>query len=221
MKTKKQAAEIVQRLEKEYPVAECTLDTSTRWQLLVSVRLAAQCTDARVNEIMPVLLDKFPTVEALADAPVGEIIEIVKPCGLGNTKGRDIKRCMTMLKEDFGGVVPDNMDDLLKLPGVGRKSANLILGDVYGKPAVVADTHCIRLSNRLGFMKRGETVTDPYKVEIALKKVVAPEKSNDLCHRFVLHGRAVCTRRKPYCEKCCLSDLCRYKKEADKKAKKQ
>ena len=151
-----------------------------------------------------------------------EITEIVKPCGLGNSKARDIKRCMTMLRDEFGSIVPDDMDELLKLPGVGRKSANLILGDVYGKPAIVADTHCIRLSNRIGFMKKNDkTSTDPYKVEMQLKKVIAPEKQNDFCHRLVEHGRAVCTARKPYCEKCVLAPVCDYKKALDKKAEKE
>ena len=219
MKTKKEAAQIVAALENEYPLAECFLDSETAWQLLVAVRLSAQCTDLRVNATTPILFEKFPTIDALADADVKEITELVKPCGLGNSKARDIKRCMTMLRDEYGSVVPDEMDALLKLPGVGRKSANLILGDVYGKPAIVADTHCIRLANRIGFMKKNDkTSTDPVKVEMQLKKVVAPEKQNDFCHRLVEHGRAVCTARKAMCEKCVLAEFCAYKKAEDKKA---
>ncbi len=222
MKSKKQAAEIVALLEQEYPIAECFLDNEGAWQLLVAVRLSAQCTDLRVNATTPILFERFPTVDALADADVKEITEIVKPCGLGNSKARDIKRCMTMLRDEYGSIVPDNMEDLLKLPGVGRKSANLILGDVYGKPAIVADTHCIRLSNRIGFMKKNDkSSTDPVKVEMQLKKVIAPEKQNDFCHRLVEHGRRVCTARKPYCEKCVLADVCDYKQALDKEAAKQ
>lgn len=222
MKSKKEAAEIVALMEQEYPLAECFLDNEGAWQLLVAVRLSAQCTDLRVNATTPILFSKFPTVDALADAPVQEITEIVKPCGLGNSKARDIKRCMTMLRDEYNGIVPDTIDELLKLPGVGRKSANLIVGDVYGKPAVVADTHCIRLANRIGFMKKDDPRSkDPVKVEMQLKKVVAPEKQNDLCHRFVEHGRAVCTARKAYCEKCVLSSICDYKKAQDKLMEKE
>ncbi len=218
MKSKKQAAEVVALLEQEYPLAPCFLDNDGAWQLLVAVRLSAQCTDLRVNATTPALFARFPTIDALAEGDLAEITEIVKPCGLGNSKARDIKACMTMLRDEYGGVVPDDMDSLLKLPGVGRKSANLILGDVYGKPAVVADTHCIRLANRIGFMKKNDKrSTDPYQVEMQLKKVIRPEKQNDTCHRFVMHGRAVCTARKPYCEKCVLADVCDYKKSADKK----
>ncbi len=213
MKTKKETAMIVEAMENEYPLAECFLDSENAWQLLVAVRLSAQCTDLRVNATTPALFAKFPSISALADADAAEIEAIVKPCGLGKSKARDINLCMKMLRDEFNCIVPDNMEDLLKLPGVGRKSANLILGDIFKKPAVVADTHCIRISNRLGFIKN----TDPYKVELALKKVVAPEKQNDLCHRFVMHGRAVCTARKAYCEKCVLSEFCAYKKALDKK----
>ncbi len=216
MKTKAQAAEIVNTLENFYPIADCFLDADGAWQLLVAVRLSAQCTDLRVNAITPILFEKFPTVSALADAQPSEIEAIVKPCGLGKSKAKDINLCMKMLRDEFNCVVPNNMEDLLKLPGVGRKSANLILGDVYNQPAIVADTHCIRLSNRLGFIKN----TDPVKVEMALKKVVEPTKQNDFCHRLVEHGRNVCTARKAYCEKCVLSTYCNYKKSLDKKAEK-
>ncbi|MEG2082883.1 MAG: endonuclease III, partial [Oscillospiraceae bacterium] len=158
--------------------------------------------------------EKFPTILAFAQADVNDIEAIVKPCGLGKSKARDIKACMTMLLEEFGSVVPQDLDELLRLPGVGRKSANLIVGDVYHKPAIVADTHCIRLSNRLGFIDS----IDPHKVELELKRVVAPEKQNDMCHRLVEHGRAVCTARKTYCEKCVLSNLCEYNKKQIKQA---
>ncbi|MBO4808521.1 MAG: endonuclease III [Lachnospiraceae bacterium] len=205
--TKKEKVQIIiERLKREYPIAECSLNYEDAWVLLVSVRLAAQCTDARVNQIMPGLLDKYSTVEALADAPVDKIEEIVRPCGLGNSKARDIKACMMMLRDEYNCVVPDTMEELLKLPGVGRKSANLVLGDVYGKPAIVTDTHCIRLSNRLGLVKN---IKEPGKVEKELWKIVPPSEGNDLCHRFVLHGRDVCTARtNPYCDKCVLNDIC-------------
>ncbi len=211
MKTKEQAAEIVAILEKEYPLAECSLNSEDAWQLLVAVRLSAQCTDARVNEITPLLFEKYPTVDALARADKEDIADIIRPCGLGNSKARDIKACMTMLSDEYGGKVPDTLEELLKLPGVGRKSANLVMGDVYGKPAVVTDTHCIRLSARIGFTDPSSPASkDPYKVEIALKEVIAPEKQNDFCHRLVMHGRAVCTARKPQCEICALRDVCDY-----------
>ena len=216
MKTKKEAAQIVAALENEYPLAECFLDSENAWQLLVAVRLSAQCTDLRVNATTPALFAKFPSISALADADPKDIEEIVRPCGLGKSKARDINLCMKMLRDEYNCVVPDNMDDLLRLPGVGRKSANLILGDVFGKPAIVADTHCIRLSNRIGFISN----TDMYNVEMELKRVVAPEKQNDFCHRLVEHGRAVCTARKAMCDKCVLADYCAYKKAEDKKAAK-
>ena len=152
------------------------------------------------------LYKKFPDVNSLADAPVEEIEAIVKPCGLGHSKARDIKACMTRLKEDYNGNVPDDFNALLKLPGVGRKSANLIVGDVFGKPAIVTDTHCIRLSNRIGLV---DNMKEPKKVEMALWKIIPPEEGNDLCHRLVNHGRDVCTARtKPYCDRCCLNDIC-------------
>ncbi len=210
MKTKKQAQEIVALLEQTYPVADCFLDHEGAWQLLVAVRLSAQCTDLRVNATTPSLFEKFSTVDAFADAPLKEIEEIIKPCGLFKTKARDIKGAMMMLRDEYNYIVPDDMELLLRMPGVGRKSANLILGDIFKLPAIVADTHCIRISNRLGFLKS----KDPYKVELALKKVVAKEKQNDLCHRFVEHGRLVCTARKAFCENCNLILYCdEYKKQ--------
>ncbi len=206
MTKKERVKEIIDRLKIEYPEAECSLDYEDAWKLLVSVRLAAQCTDARVNVVVQDLYAKYPDVDSLADAPVKEIEKIVRPCGLGATKARDIKACMTMLRDEFNYVVPDTMEELLRLPGVGRKSANLVLGDVYGKPAIVTDTHCIRLSNRIGLVKG---IKEPGKVEKELWKIVPPEEGNDLCHRFVLHGRDVCTARTtPHCDCCCLFDVC-------------
>lgn len=211
MRKKEKALLVIERLKKEYPDSGCTLEYEEPWKLLVSVRLAAQCTDERVNKIVPLLYGKFPTVEALAEASVEAIEEIVKPCGLGHGKAKDIKACMRMLHDDFGGRVPDTMEELLRLPGVGRKSANLILGDVYHKPAIVTDTHCIRLVNRIGLV---DNEKDPYKVEQALRKIIPPEEGNDLCHHLVDHGRAVCSaRRAPYCSGCCLADLCKYAAE--------
>lgn len=205
--TKKQRANlIIEELEKEYPLADCTLDYDEAWKLLVSVRLAAQCTDARVNVVVKDLFGKYPSPQALAQASVEEIEEIVRPCGLGASKARDIYKCMNMLVDQFGGQVPDDFDALLSLPGVGRKSANLIMGDVFGKPAIVTDTHCIRLTNRIGLV---DNIKDPRRVEMALWKIIPPEEGNDFCHRLVNHGREVCTARtKPYCDKCCLADIC-------------
>ena len=206
MNKKEQALEIIKRLKNEYPDADCTLDYDDAWKLLVSVRLAAQCTDARVNVVVPKLYEKFPTIEALAAADVDEIEEIVRPCGLGRSKARDISLCMKMLVEEFEGRVPEDFDSLMKLPGVGRKSANLIMGDVFGKPAIVTDTHCIRLTNRMGLV---DGIKEPKKVEMALWKIIPPEEGSDFCHRLVYHGRDVCTARtKPYCDKCCLADIC-------------
>lgn len=198
--------EIIERLKKEYPDADCSLEYDDAWKLLVSVRLAAQCTDARVNVVVQDLYAKYPTAETLAEAEPEEIEEIVRPCGLGRSKARDISACMRMLRDEYGGKVPDDFDLLLKLPGVGRKSANLIMGDVFGKPAIVTDTHCIRLTNRMGLV---DHIKDPKKVEIVLWKIVPPEEGNDFCHRLVLHGRDVCTARtKPHCDRCCLADIC-------------
>ena len=207
MRKKELAKEVIERLKKEYPDAGCSLEYDQAWKLLVSVRLAAQCTDARVNIVVEKLYEKFPDVKALAEAPVEEIEEIVRPCGLGKSKARDISACMKILCEQYGGNVPEDFDSLLKLPGVGRKSANLIMGDVFGKPAIVTDTHCIRLANRIGLV---DGIKEPKKVEMALWKIIPPEEGNDLCHRFVYHGREVCTARtKPYCDRCCLNDVCK------------
>ncbi|MBR6344476.1 MAG: endonuclease III [Lachnospiraceae bacterium] len=206
--TKKQLVlEIIKRLKREYPDSGCSLVYNEPWKLLISVRLAAQCTDERVNKIVPLLYKKYPTIKALAKAPVEEIEKIIRPCGLSNGKARDISGCMKMLHEVYHDEVPGTMNELLTLPGVGRKSANLIIGDVFGGPAIVTDTHCIRLCNRIGLVK---DVKEPKKVEDALWKIVPPEEGNALCHRFVDHGRLICTARTtPYCDKCCLNDICK------------
>ncbi len=188
MRKKERALEIIRRLKTEYPDAGCTLDYDQAWKLLVSVRLAAQCTDARVNVVVEELYAKYPDVNALAEAGPEDIEAIVKPCGLGKSKARDISACMKILRDEYGGKVPDDFDKLLKLPGVGRKSANLIMGDVFGKPAIVTDTHCIRLTNRMGLV---DGVKEPKKVEMALWKIIPPEEGSDFCHRLVYHGRDV------------------------------
>lgn len=207
MDKKKLALMVIEKLKKEYPDTRCYLEYDEPWKLLVEVRLAAQCTDARVNVVVQDLYAKFPTVKSLADAQVDEIEEIVRPCGLGRSKARDISACMKVLHDKYGDKVPDDFDELLALPGVGRKSANLIVGDIFGKPAIVTDTHCIRLANRIGLV---DNIKEPKKVELALWKIVPPDEGNDLCHRFVEHGRAVCTARtKPYCDRCCLKDICK------------
>lgn len=207
MTKKQRTLEIIERLKKEYPDAACTLDYDQAWKLLVSVRLAAQCTDARVNVVVEGLFEKYPSVEALAAADVEDIEAIVRPCGLGKSKARDISACMKMLRDEYDGKVPDDFNALLKLPGVGRKSANLIMGDVFGKPAIVTDTHCIRLTNRMGLV---DGIKEPKKVEMELWKLVPPKEGSDFCHRLVMHGREICTARtKPYCDRCCLNDICK------------
>lgn len=193
MTKKQRTLEVINRLKDEYPAAECTLEYDEAWKLLVEVRLAAQCTDARVNVVVKTLYAKFPTVEALAEASVDDIEEIVRPCGLGKSKARDISACMKLLHEKYHDNVPDNFEELLALPGVGRKSANLIMGDVFGKPAIVTDTHCIRLCNRIGLV---DNIKEPKKVEMELWKLVPPKEGSDFCHRLVYHGREVCTDRK-------------------------
>lgn len=207
--TKKQklALEIIERLKKEYPDAGCTLDYDQAWKLLVSVRLAAQCTDARVNVVVEKLYEKYPDVASLAAAAPEDIEAIVKPCGLGRSKARDISACMKILQEEYDGKVPDDFQKLLALPGVGRKSANLIMGDVFGQPAIVTDTHCIRLVNRMGLV---DGIKDPKKVEMELWKLIPPEEGSDFCHRLVYHGRDVCTARTtPHCDRCCVADICK------------
>ena len=206
MRTEEQVRGIVAALEAEYPGAQCSLDYGKDYELLFSVRLAAQCTDERVNMITPALLERFPTLEAFAAAEPEDVEPYIHSCGFFRAKARDIVLCARELIARHGGRVPDTMEELTALPGVGRKTANLILGDVYGKPAVVVDTHCIRLSNRIGLV---DGLKDPVKIETALRGILPPEKSSDFCHRLVLHGRAVCDARKPRCEACCLKHLCR------------
>ena len=201
---KKLALEIIDRLKKEYPEAGCTLDYNEAWKLLVSVRLAAQCTDARVNVVVEKLYEKFPDVESLAQADPDAIEAIVKPCGLGHSKARDISACMKILWDQYGGKVPDDFDALLKLPGVGRKTANLVLGDFFGIPGVVVDTHATRLSNRMGLTNQ----KDPYKIELDLQKLLPPKNWADFCHCLVYHGRAYCTARAPKCDTCPIEHLC-------------
>ena len=206
MRTHEQVLEIIRLLELEYPLAECSLDYAKAYELLFAVRLAAQCTDARVNQVTPALFAVFPTLEAFAAAAPEQVEPYIRSCGFYHGKARDIVGAAQMLVSDFGGIVPDEMDSLLRLPGVGRKTANLILGDVYHKPAIVVDTHCIRLTNRIGLI---DGVKDPAKIETLLRPQLPPDKSSDFCHRMVLHGRAVCTARKPECGRCCIRHLCK------------
>lgn len=207
MKTQAQISAIIEELKKLYPDAICSLDYRKDYELLFSVRLAAQCTDARVNLVTPALFARFPTLEAFAAATPDEVGEYVRSCGFWRAKAKDIVGSAQMLLRDFGGRVPDNMDDLLRLPGVGRKTANLILGDVYGQEGYVCDTHCIRITGRLGITDGSK---DPLKVEQQLRKVIPPEESSDFCHRMVLHGRALCMARAPQCGDCPLQELCDY-----------
>lgn len=206
MDRKKQAALIIERLKKEYPEAECSLSYSKDYELLFSTRLAAQCTDERVNIVTETLYKVYPTLKAFADADIEELESYVRPTGFFRTKARDIKNTANILLEKHNGKVPDTMEELLALPGVGRKTANLILGDIYKQPAVVCDTHCIRISNLLGLVSS----KDPAKVEEQLRELLPPEESNDFCHRLVLHGRAVCVARRPKCGDCVLNELCDY-----------
>ena len=210
MKTEAQISAIIEELKKLYPDAVCSLDYRKDYELLFSVRLAAQCTDARVNLVTPALFERFPSLEAFAQATPEEVGEYVHSCGFWRAKAMDIVGSAQMLLSDFGGKVPDTMEDLLRLPGVGRKTANLILGDVYGKEGYVCDTHCIRITGRLGITDGSK---DPLKVEQQLRKVIAPEESSDFCHRMVLHGRALCMARGPKCEECPMRELCDYGKK--------
>ena len=218
MTKKEKGAEVVRILKDHYPDT-CSLEAKKPYELLFATRLSAQCTDARVNLVTAVLYDRFPTLEALASADLEELCEIIKPCGLFRTKANDIKNAAIMLLEQYNGVVPDTMEDLLKLPGIGRKTANLILSDVYGHPAIVADTHCIRIGNKLGLTTK-DCGKDPYKVEMALKKVIEPTEQASLCHRFVHFGRDICTARNPQCSICPLNHLCSDYLAREKKAKK-
>ncbi len=205
MTKKERAAFCVAALKKEYPDALCSLEYSDPLQLLIATRLSAQCTDARVNMVTPLLFETYPTLDAFCEARVEDVETIIHSCGFYHAKARDIVAMTQKIKADFGGSVPNTLDELISLPGVGRKTANLIMGDIYHQPAIVADTHLIRITNLLGLV----ATKDPKKVELELKKIVAPEESNDFCHRAVLHGRAVCIARRPQCEKCCMKDYCK------------
>ena len=204
MDLKEKAARATELLEQRYPDAVCSLEYTVPHELMIATRLAAQCTDARVNTVTPELFAKYPTVDAFAQANVEDIERIIYPCGFFRTKAADIVAACKMLRDEFGGRVPDELDSLLRLPGIGRKTANLILGDIYGKPAVVCDTHCIRICGRLGLT----STKDPYKCELRLRELLDPRKSNDFCHRLVLFGRDVCTARSPKCGECPLRGLC-------------
>ena len=205
MTKKERALTSVQRLKERYPDAICSLTYREPLQLLIATRLSAQCTDARVNLVTPALFERFPTLDAFADADPEEVGEYIRSCGLYKTKARDIVAMANKLRDDYGGVVPDTVEELTKLPGVGRKTANLVCGDIYGKPAVVTDTHCIRISNRIGLC---DNIKDPYKVEVQLRKLLPPEESNDFCHRLVLFGRDICSARAPRCADGPLQDCC-------------
>lgn len=204
MRKRERAAEAVIRLEQLYPRAVCSLKYETAFQLLIATRLSAQCTDKRVNLVTPELFEAFPTAEAMAKAELSSVEQLIKACGLYKTKAKDLIGISQMLVSDFGGRVPDTVEELILLPGVGRKTANLVCGDIYKKPAVVTDTHFIRLCNRLGFVK----TTNPLQVENAMRKLLPPDKSNDFCHRSVLFGRDICTARKTHCERCPMSEFC-------------
>ncbi len=205
MTQKERVLGIVENLKKDYPEALCSLEYNEPYELLFATRLSAQCTDARVNIVTRELFARFKTLSEIANCDIEELEKIVHPCGVFRMKARDIRAAANMLIEKFHGRVPDTMEELLTLPGVGRKTANLILGDIYKKPAVVADTHCIRISNKLGLCKS----LDPKQVELQLKKIIPPDEQNDLCHRFVLHGRAVCSARSPKCEECSINKFCK------------
>jgi endonuclease-3 len=205
MRKTERAAKVLELLEAAYPVAECQLRYSVPHELLIATRLSAQCTDKRVNMVTPALFSRFRSVDDFADADVDEVAEYIKSCGLYKTKAADIVNMCVMLRDKFGGKVPDTIEELTSLPGVGRKTANLILGDIFGKPAVVTDTHVIRITGLLGLCDS----KDPYKVEQQLRALLPPEKSNDFCHRIVLHGRAVCVARRPRCGECVLNKVCK------------
>lgn len=204
MTKKERVLHAINALKAEYPDAICSLTEREPLRLLIATRLSAQCTDARVNLVTPVLFETYPTLDALCEANVEDVERIIHSCGFYHGKARDIIGMSQRIRDVYGGTVPDTMEDLTSLPGIGRKTANLILGDIYHKPAVVTDTHFIRMCNRLGFV----STKDPYKVEVAMRKLLPPEESNDFCHRCVLHGRAACTARKAMCEGCCLAAFC-------------
>lgn len=205
MTKKERAINCVNNLKLKYPDSICSLEYSNPFRLLVAVRLSAQCTDARVNMVTPALFKKLPTIQSFAQADVETIEYLIRSCGFYHTKAKDLKNMSRILIDNYNCVIPDTIEELIKLPGVGRKTANLICGDVYGKPAVVTDTHLIRISNRIGLVNTKNTV----KIETELKKLLPPDESNDFCHRIVLHGRATCTARKAKCDECCISDYCK------------
>lgn len=204
MTKKKLAAEVIERLKREYPEVKCALIYEKPHELLIATRLSAQCTDKRVNLVTPALFARFPTIDAFAEADAAEVEEYIKSCGLYHTKARDIVEMCRQLRDIYGGIVPNTIDELVKLSGVGRKTANLVAGDLFGKPAVVCDTHVIRLSNRIG-LARGK---DPAQLEKQLRAILPPNESLPLCHRLVLHGRLVCSARSPKCNSCVLADIC-------------
>lgn len=206
---KKRAELAVDALKNEYPNAICSLVYTDPLQLLISTRLAAQCTDARVNTVTPALFERFKTAQEFADADVAEVEDYIRSCGLYKTKARDIVKMAQQICENFNGEVPGTIEELTTLAGIGRKTANLVVGDIFHKPAVVVDTHCIRITSRLGF----HNIKDAKKIEFILRDLLDPNESNDFCHRLVLHGRAVCTARNPKCERCCMKEFCEYAKE--------
>lgn len=210
MNNNERALLAIEALKKEYPDAICSLIYTDPLQLLIATRLAAQCTDARVNMVTPALFERFKTVQDFAEANVSEVEEYIHSCGLYKTKARDIVAMCKILSEKYNGIVPDTIEELIKLPGVGRKTANLVVGDIFGKPAVVVDTHCIRITSRLGF----HNIKDAAKIEKLLRQLLPPQESNDFCHRLVLHGRAVCDARKPKCDACCMREFCEYAKNS-------
>lgn len=210
MNNNKRASLAIEALKKEYPDAICSLIYTDPLQLLIATRLAAQCTDARVNMVTPALFERFKTVQDFAEANGSEVEEYIHSCGLYKTKAKDIVAMCKMLCENYNGIVPDTIEELIKLPGVGRKTANLVVGDIFGKPAVVVDTHCIRITSRLGF----HNIKDAAKIEKILRQILPPQESNDFCHRLVLHGRAVCDARKPKCDICCMREFCEYAKNS-------
>ena len=206
METSEKVKNILEALKALYPDALCALHYGKDYELMIAVRLSAQCTDARVNLVTPALFARYPTLQSFAEADIADVEELVRSCGFYHHKARDIVMASRMLLSDYGGKVPDSMEELLKLPGVGRKTANLLLGDIYGREGYVCDTHCIRICGRLG-LSQGK---DPEKVEMQLRKCIPPEESSAFCHRIVLHGRAVCTARKPDCTACSLAPFCSF-----------
>lgn len=204
MNNKEKALIAIKELKKEYPNAVCSLVYTDPLQLLIATRLSAQCTDKRVNMVTPKLFERFPTVKDFAQANISEVEEYIHSCGLYKTKAKDIVAMCQMLCNKYNGVVPNKIEELTKLPGIGRKTANLVIGDIFGKPAVVVDTHCIRITGKLGF----HNIKDAGKIEKILKEILPPDESNSFCHRLVLHGRAVCDARNPKCDKCCMNYIC-------------